>query len=144
MIKIFSLALLLSLSFFLYPLYSHCQEWAYIGHSKIPGESNFYIFTMAKKGPGPDELQITQKHVFSSPQKLGKENTYNSVLISRSLNCNERLISTDKAVFSNSIGTVVGKYENKKSTKLFEKIDSRKEIDLFLINKYCTGEQLNK
>jgi len=144
MLKSLSLALLLSLSFCLYPVDSHCQEWAYIGHSKMPGESNFYIFTLAKKGPGPDELLITQKHVFSIPQKLGKGSTYNSVLISRSLYCNEKLISTDKAVFSNGIGSVVGRYENKNSTKLFEKIDSGKEIDLFLIKKYCTGEQLKK
>ena len=144
MLKFLSLAMLVLFSFYIYPVVSHCQEWVYIGHSKIPGESNFYIFTMAKEGPGPDEMLITQKHVFSSPQKLGNEIKYNSVLISRSFYCSEKSISTDKAVFSNSIGSVVGKYENKNSTKLIENIDSGKVLDLFLLNKYCKDEQLKK
>jgi len=144
MLKIISLALLLLSPLYIYPVVSHCQEWSYIGHSKIPGESNFYIFTIAKEGSSNDEMLITQKHVFSSPQKIGNEIKYNSVLISRSLYCSKKSISTDKAIFSNSIGSVVGKYENKNSTKLTENIDSGMEIDLFLLNKYCTGEQLKK
>ena len=140
MLKFLSLTFILLLSFYIYPVISHSQEWIYIGHSKIPNESNFYIFTMAKEGSSPDEMLITQKHVFSSPQKLSNEVKYNSVLITRSLYCSEKSISTDKAVFSDSIGSVVGKYENKNSTKIFKNIDNGKELDLFLLNKYCKDE----
>jgi len=134
-----SLALLLSIALFSYPADSFGQDWSYIGHSKKPGESIFYIFTLSKKGPTPGVLFITQKHVFSIPQKLSGGRTYTSVLISRSLNCTESLISTDKAVFSNGVGSTVGTYENKNSTRLFEKIDNKKDIDLYLLNKYCKG-----
>lgn len=137
MLKSLSLAFLFSLSFCLYPPGSFCSEWAFIGHSNTPGESNFYIFTLSKESKNPGELLITQKHVFSIPQKLGSGVSYNSVLITRTLKCSERVISTDKAVFSNSIGSAVGKYENKNSTKLFEKIDDKEEINLFLLNEYC-------
>ncbi len=139
MYKSLSLALLFYLSFCLYPVSSYCEDWAFIGHSGKPGESNFYIFTLSKDGSVPGELLITQKHVFSIPQKLSSGKSYNSVLITRSLKCSERVISTDKAIFSNSIGSSVAKYENKNSTKLFEKIDDGEEIDLFLLNKYCTN-----
>ena len=139
MIKSLSLALLLSISFSIYPSVSYCQDWAYIGHSKKPGESIFYIFTLSEKGKAPGELFITQKHVFSIPQKLGDGSPYNSVLISRTLNCSEKTVSTDKAVFSNGVGSTVGTFENKNSTKTFEKIDEGKEIDLYLLNKYCAG-----
>ena len=139
MIKSLGLALLLSISFCFYSLVSYCQDWAYIGHSKKPGESIFYIFTLSEKGKAPGELLITQKHVFSIPQKLGNGSPYNSVLISRSLNCNEKSISIDKAVFSNGVGSTVGTYKDKNITKTYEKIDEGKEIDFYLLNKYCTG-----
>ena len=138
MLKSLSLALLLSVSFCIYPAASFSQDWAYIGHSKKPGESIFYIFTLSEKGKTAGELQITQKHVFSLPQKLGDGKPYTSVLITRTLNCSENSISTDKAVFSNGVGSTVGTYENKSSTKTFKKVDESGEIDQFLLNKYCT------
>ena len=137
MLKFLSLLILILFSFSINPVISHSQEWVYIGHSKIPNESNFYIFTMAKEGSNPNEMLISQKHVFSTPKKISNEIKYNSVLISRSLYCSEKKISTDRAVFSDSIGSIVGKYENKASTKIFENINNNRELDLFLLNKYC-------
>ncbi len=138
MLKSLSILFLLSVLISIYPVDSFGQDWSYIGHSKKDGESIFYIFILSEKGPQPGMLKITQKHVLSIPQKLGDGQIYNSVLLSRSLNCSEGLISIDKAVFSNGVGSTVGKYENKNGAKVFEKIDDGKEIDLFLLNKYCT------
>ena len=137
MIKSLSTALLLSLSFFVYPVDSFSQDWAYLGHSTKPGESRFYIFTLSEEGENPGELKITQKHVFSIPQKLGTGETYNSVLITRSLKCSDKMISVDKAVFSNGVGSTVGTYENKAGSPAFEAINKGKEIDMYVLNKYC-------
>jgi len=139
MFKSLSLALLLSLSLLFYSGNSFGQEWSYLGFSKNTGDSIFYIFALAENGNIPGELLITQKHVLNAPQKLSNERSYNSILISRTLNCNDKTISVDKAVFSNGIGSTVGTYENKNSSKVFEKIDNSKEIDLFLLGKYCKG-----
>ena len=137
MIKVLSTTLLLSLSFFLYPVVSFFQDLAYLGHSTKPGESRFYIFTLSEEGKNPGELKITQKHVFSIPQKLGTGETYKSVLITRSLKCNDKMISVDKAVFSNGVGSTVGTYENKAGSPVFEVINKSKEIDMYVLNKYC-------
>lgn len=131
------LVLILSLTFFLYPAEAFSQDWAYVGHSGKPGGSNFYIFTLSENGQNPGELKITQKHVFSLPQKLNEDTKYNSVLITRSLKCKDRMISMDKAVFSNSLGSTVAKYKNQKNEPVFEKINEANEIDLFVLNKYC-------
>jgi len=139
MFKSLSLALLLSLSLSFYSGYSFGQDWSYLGFSKNTGESIFYIFALIEHGDTPGELLITQKHIFSAPQKLTDGRPYNSILISRTLNCTDKTISVDKAVFSNGVGSTVGTYENKNSTKVFEKIDNSKEIDLFLLGKYCKG-----
>ena len=139
MFKSLSITLLLSLSLSIYSEYSFGQDWSYLGFSKNTGDSIFYIFALTENGDIPGELLISQKHILSAPQKLSDGRSYNSILISRTLNCGDKTISVDKAVFSNGVGSTVGTYENKNSSKVFEKIDKSKEINLFLLGKYCKG-----
>ena len=117
--------------------YSFAQSWSYLGFARISTDTIFYIFVLNEKDAATGDQKITQKHVFSIPQKLSDGRVYSSILISRTLNCSDKTISTDKAVFSNGVGSTVGTYENKSATKLFQKISAGQDINLYLFEKYC-------
>ena len=115
------------------------QNWAYLGFSKSSPESIFYIFVLNEKTGKPDEQKITQKHVFGVPQKLADGRIYSSIVLSRTLNCTNKTISTERAVFSNGVGSTVGRYENKGGVKNIIEIDEGSDIDPYLYSKYCSG-----
>lgn len=117
---------------------SFSQSWSYLGYSKTSADSLFYIFVLNETVGNIGEQKITQKHLFSIPQKLSNGQIYNSILITRTLNCRDKTISTDKAVFSSGVGSTVGTYENKTGLYLIKKINDGRDIDPYLYGKYCS------
>lgn len=115
---------------------AYCQDWNYIGFSKLNNDTIFYVFSMKKKDMINKNIVFVQKHLFGKPQKLDDGREYNSVLMDRTLDCGNKSISIDKITISNGIGNKVETYINRNNIT-FDKIENENKIDSILYEQYC-------
>ncbi len=88
------------------------DQWLYVGVAKTDTGKNFYLFLDKKKqDTGHKRIQFREKHDFNKPQLLPSGKKYNSVVITRIIDCKELKISDEQAIFKDKNLRIVDSYK---------------------------------
>jgi hypothetical protein len=87
------------------------EQWSYVGVAKTDNGNSFYLFLdKDKKHTGDNKIQFREKHDFNKPQSLPSGKRYNSVVITRIIDCKELKIADTEAVFIDAKKRTVDSY----------------------------------
>ena len=105
-ILLFSITILIS-------SFSFAAEWKYIGYGKVKNNDIFYVFVDTKnKNPKNNSHTILQKHIFNNIQKSKNGDNYIALEIERDINCKDKTITNNKAIFLDIDGNLLNSYKH--------------------------------